>query len=114
MGDRSLRRRFAPSVGLLAFGAGEATVGLLTVRGTDRRAAGGVRGGGASSTAPFRRGAARLGFATVAFGLVIAYRHSKNLGHYINLPRGAQGSQARRDAHFARPRPPHLTASPIG
>jgi hypothetical protein len=47
------------------------------------------------STPPVRRGAGRLGFAVVAFGLVIENRHSKNLGHYINLPRGAQGCQSR-------------------
>ena len=115
MGDRSLSRRLAPSLNRLTFDADETAAGAFLVRETftPGRAADGVRTDTALSTPPVRRGAGRLGFAVVAFGLVIENRHSKNLGHYINLPRGAQGCRSRQAA--PRPsiirRPSHLRVS---
>jgi len=90
MGDRSLSRRLAASLNRLTFDADETAAGAFLVRETftPGRAADGVRTDTALSTPPVRRGAGRLGFAVVAFDLVIENRHSKNLGHYINLPRG--------------------------
>ncbi len=115
MGDRSLTRRSAPSLGLLAFGVAEAIVGLLTVRGIriDRRAA-----GGAWDAAAFRLGVARLGFAIVVFGLVIGHRHSKKTSATIpTYPRGRKvpgRDETRRAARFGHARSSGLTASPAG